>query len=95
VIPEIDFTQHVQDDGTTVSTVERVVKDVQAPAFHKPTDEQFFSREDPTKPDIAFLKNHFYREGRLTDDQGELRFYKDGVEVSKQQRFQAGLLLSC
>ena len=34
-----------------------------------PTDAQFFSREDPTKPDIAFLKNHFYREGRLTEDQ--------------------------
>ena len=70
-IPEIDFTQHVQDDGTTVSTIERVVKDVQAPAFSKPTDEQFFSAQDPTKPDIAFLKNHFYREGRLTEEQGE------------------------
>jgi serine/threonine-protein phosphatase 2B catalytic subunit len=34
-----------------------------------PTDAQFFSREDPTKPDVAFLKNHFYREGRLTEDQ--------------------------
>lgn len=34
-----------------------------------PTDEQFFSREDPSKPDIAFLKNHFYREGRLREDQ--------------------------
>jgi serine/threonine-protein phosphatase 2B catalytic subunit len=34
-----------------------------------PTDEQFFSREDPTKPDVAFLKNHFYREGRLTEEQ--------------------------
>ena len=34
-----------------------------------PTDAQFFSAEDPTKPDIAFLKNHFYREGRLTEEQ--------------------------
>lgn len=33
-----------------------------------PTDEQFFSREDPTKPDIAFLKNHFYREGRVSEE---------------------------
>lgn len=24
---------------------------------------------DRTKPDIAFLKNHFYREGRLTEEQ--------------------------
>jgi serine/threonine-protein phosphatase 2B catalytic subunit len=34
-----------------------------------PTDAQFFSRQDPTKPDVAFLKNHFYREGRVTEDQ--------------------------
>jgi serine/threonine-protein phosphatase 2B catalytic subunit len=34
-----------------------------------PTDEQFFSSADPTKPDIAFLKNHFYREGRLKEEQ--------------------------
>lgn len=42
---------------------------VQAPAMMIPTDAQFFSRQDPTKPDVAFLKNHFYREGRLSEDQ--------------------------
>ncbi|KAJ8587253.1 serine/threonine protein phosphatase 2B [Rhizopogon salebrosus TDB-379] len=67
--PDIDFTQHVLEDGNTISTQERVVKDVQAPAMSVPTDAQFFSRQDPTKPDIAFLKNHFYREGRVTEDQ--------------------------
>lgn len=68
-IPTIDFTIHTNDDGTTVSTQERIIKEVQAPAFFKPTDEQFYSDETRTKPDIAFLKNHFYREGRLTDEQ--------------------------
>jgi hypothetical protein len=34
---------HQQEDGSTVSTRERVIKDVQAPATHPPTDEQFFS----------------------------------------------------
>jgi len=29
-IPEIDFTQHKLDDGSVVSTQERVVKDVRA-----------------------------------------------------------------
>ncbi|WFD15593.1 protein-serine/threonine phosphatase [Malassezia arunalokei] len=57
------------DDGEQVSTQERVIKDVQAPAFHPPTPEQFWSKKDPTKPDVQFLKNHFYREGRLTHDQ--------------------------
>ncbi|KAH0177821.1 Metallo-dependent phosphatase, partial [Aureobasidium melanogenum] len=42
---------------------------VQAPAFHPPTDEQFFSPTDPNKPNLQFLKQHFYREGRLTEDQ--------------------------
>ncbi|KAH9835458.1 serine/threonine protein phosphatase 2B [Rhodofomes roseus] len=68
-IPEIDFTQHQLDNGFTISTQERVVKEVQAPAMAIPTDEQFFSGEDPTKPDIAFLKNHFYREGRVSEEQ--------------------------
>lgn len=37
--------------------------------MYVPTDEQFWSKQDPSKPDIAFLKNHFYREGRLTEEQ--------------------------
>jgi len=68
-VPDIDFTLHTLEDGSVVSTQERAVKDVQAPAMTLPTDAQFFSRADPTKPDIAFLKNHFYREGRITEEQ--------------------------
>ncbi|KAH0606235.1 uncharacterized protein H6S33_003896 [Morchella sextelata] len=68
-IPEIDFTLHTMEDGTQVSTLERVCKDVQAPAFHKPRDDQFYDPNDPTKPNLAFLKQHFYREGRLTEEQ--------------------------
>lgn len=83
-VPEIDFTVHTQDDGSTVSTQERVVKDVQAPAFKKPTDEEFFSQVDPTKPDVAFLKNHFYREGRLTEEQA-LFILNTAAEVLKAE----------
>ncbi|CDR88210.1 calcineurin catalytic subunit [Sporisorium scitamineum] len=82
--PEIDFTVHTTDDGTQVSTQERVIKDVQAPAFQKPTDEQFFSAKDPSKPDIAFLKNHFYREGRLTDDQARFILTR-ATEILRQE----------
>lgn len=42
---------------------------VQAPAMSLPTDDQFYLESDRSKPDIAFLKNHLYREGRLTEDQ--------------------------
>ncbi|KZV99240.1 Metallo-dependent phosphatase [Exidia glandulosa HHB12029] len=68
-VPDTDFTVHQLENGETVSTQERVIKEVQAPALRVPTDEQFFSDVDPTKPDVVFLKNHFYREGRLTEEQ--------------------------
>ncbi|CAK5278094.1 unnamed protein product [Mycena citricolor] len=83
-IPTIDFTQHVLEDGTTVNTQERVIKDVQAPAMTIPTPEQFFSKSDPTKPDIAFLKNHFYREGRLSEDQA-LYIIEQATELLKEE----------
>ena len=68
-VTDIDFSVYTMEDGERVSTRERVIKEVQAPATHRPTPEQFWSTRDPSKPDIQFLKNHFYREGRLTEDQ--------------------------
>ncbi|WVQ81801.1 serine/threonine-protein phosphatase 2B catalytic subunit A1 [Cryptococcus sp. DSM 104549] len=84
VIPEIDFTQHQLENGDVVSTTERVVKDVQAPAMYLPSDEQFWSKTDKTKPDIAFLKNHFYREGRLTEEQA-LYILEKGGELLRNE----------
>ncbi|KAF1813915.1 Metallo-dependent phosphatase [Eremomyces bilateralis CBS 781.70] len=82
--PEIDFTLHTMEDGEQVSTLERVCKDVQAPAFHPPTPEQFFSPDDPEKPNIQFLKQHFYREGRLTEEQA-LWIINKGTEILEQE----------
>ncbi|RSH79821.1 3',5'-cyclic-nucleotide phosphodiesterase (PDEase) (3':5'-CNP) [Apiotrichum porosum] len=79
-IPTIDFTQHTLENGEIVSTTERVVKDVQAPAMYLPSDDQFWSKQDRSKPDIAFLKNHFYREGRLTEEQA-LYILEKGGEI--------------
>lgn len=44
--------------------------EVQSPATTIPTDEEFFDQDAPPgvkRPDINFLKNHFYREGRLSE----------------------------
>jgi len=41
---------------------------VSAPATNIPTNDQFFSKTDKTKPDVGFLKNHFFREGRLKEE---------------------------
>ncbi|KAL2114582.1 hypothetical protein VUR80DRAFT_4565 [Thermomyces stellatus] len=83
-VPEIDFTIHTMEDGTQVSTLERVCKDVQAPAMTKPTDEQFFEDESRTKPNINFLKQHFYREGRLTEEQA-LWILQRGTEILREE----------
>ncbi|KAF8156848.1 Metallo-dependent phosphatase-like protein [Crassisporium funariophilum] len=85
-IPTIDFTQHTLEDGNVISTQERVVKDVQAPAMFKPTPEQFFNKQgqDRSKPDIAFLKNHFYREGRLDEDQA-LWILEKATEILRKE----------
>ncbi|KAF9981082.1 3',5'-cyclic-nucleotide phosphodiesterase (PDEase) (3':5'-CNP) [Modicella reniformis] len=72
------------EDGTTASTVERYNKDVQAPAVAVPTDEAFYSKEYPDRPDIAFLKNHFYREGRITDEQAIFILHK-GTELLRKE----------
>lgn len=67
--PEIDFTIVNQEDGSQVSTLERVCKDVQAPAMQPPTEDQFWSPHDRSKPNLQFLKQHLYREGRVTHEQ--------------------------
>lgn len=83
-VPEIDFTLHNMEDGTQVSTLERVIKEVQAPALNTPPDELFWSPEDPSKPNLQFLKQHFYREGRLSAEQA-LWIIKKGTEVLRSE----------
>ncbi|KAJ7718693.1 serine/threonine-protein phosphatase 2B catalytic subunit A1 [Mycena maculata] len=83
-VPEIDYTQHTLEDGTCISTQERVIKDVQAPSASIPTASQFFSSTDQSKPDIAFLKNHFYREGRLSEEQA-LFILAKGTEMLRRE----------
>ncbi|KAI9850310.1 MAG: 3',5'-cyclic-nucleotide phosphodiesterase (PDEase) (3':5'-CNP) [Thelocarpon superellum] len=83
-VPEIDFTLHTMEDGTQVTTNERVCKDVQAPAFNPPSQQQFFSPHDPTKPNLQYLKQHFYREGRLTEQQA-LWIIETGTEVLRSE----------
>jgi serine/threonine-protein phosphatase 2B catalytic subunit len=58
--------------------------DVQAPAMQTPTDEQFYSPQDPSKPNLAFLKQHFCREGRLTEDQA-LFIINEGAKLLRAE----------
>ncbi|KAI9361419.1 calcineurin [Pilaira anomala] len=82
VTPKIDLTLFTTGDGTVVSTQERIIKEVPAPAVHLPTEEQFWSKERPGFPDINFLKDHFYREGRLSETQA-LYILQRGRDILK------------
>ncbi|KAI9094893.1 Metallo-dependent phosphatase-like protein [Phlyctochytrium arcticum] len=84
VLPTIDLTVHVMENGDQVSTVERIIKDIPAPAVHKPTPEEFWSTKDKSKPSADFLRNHFIREGRLTEEQA-LYIINKGTEILKKE----------
>ncbi len=58
--------------------------DVPAPESKPPTDEQFYSKQRPELPDLAFLKNHLYREGVLTEKQA-LSIVNQATEVLRKE----------
>ncbi|KAI9491046.1 Metallo-dependent phosphatase-like protein [Zychaea mexicana] len=82
--PHIDFSTLTLEDGTTVTTRERVVREVTAPAVGVPSQENFWSSERPGYPDLQFLKEHFYREGRLSEEQA-IYIINKGTEILKQE----------
>ncbi|KAF5381810.1 hypothetical protein D9615_005581 [Tricholomella constricta] len=53
------------------SVNDRPIKSVPQPAANKPTDAEFFKANDrgERKPNPFYLKEHFFREGRLTEQQ--------------------------
>jgi len=58
--------------------------DVVAPAVCRPTDEQFWSKKVPGKPDLEFLKNHFAHEGRLSEEHA-LWIINKATEILKKE----------
>jgi serine/threonine-protein phosphatase 2B catalytic subunit len=58
--------------------------EVQAPAMQPPSAEQFWSPHDPSKPNLQFLKQHFYREGRLTEEQA-IWIIQAGTEILRSE----------
>lgn len=68
-LPKQDFTVFKTTEGDEISTVDRAITSIPAPASKIPTDEELFDPKDRTKPNLAFLKDHLFREGRLSDEQ--------------------------
>lgn len=75
-----DHTLYKSSDGVELSTVERVVKDVEYPASRPPSDEELFEDASRGLVNIPFLTEFLRREGRLKHDQ-IMRIIEAGTDV--------------
>ncbi|KAF8218128.1 Metallo-dependent phosphatase-like protein [Mycena galopus ATCC 62051] len=57
-------------DSLSTSTRDRPIKSVPQPATHRLSDAEFFALDDfgASKPNVRILRDHFFREGRLTEE---------------------------
>lgn len=75
---ERDYSIYITEEGETISTKERAVKTVTPPATFTPTDQQVFLPNG--LPNCDFLKDHFFHEGRLREDQA-IRIIRDATDL--------------
>lgn len=73
-----DLTLHVTEEGQTINTCERAVASVEPPALFQPSDDEVFLPNG--KPNCEFLKEHFFKEGRLRHHQA-LRILQMAGEI--------------
>ncbi|KAJ2391678.1 3',5'-cyclic-nucleotide phosphodiesterase (PDEase) (3':5'-CNP) [Coemansia sp. RSA 2603] len=66
-IPKVGFSVHTSEDGLQMNTVDRVVSDVAEPTTLIPSHSEVFEDDDETRPQCSFLREHFFREGRLRE----------------------------
>ncbi|KAI8803269.1 Metallo-dependent phosphatase-like protein [Cladochytrium replicatum] len=81
---KVDLTKYKLESGEEVSTRERITKDIPSPAVNRPTNAEIWSKKDPSKPDLEFLKSHFLQEGRLTEEQA-LKIITTGTDILKKE----------
>ncbi|KAH8926775.1 Metallo-dependent phosphatase [Atractiella rhizophila] len=65
-------------------TIERQLPEVEHPPRLPSTDAELWSTEDPSKPDISYLREHLRREGRLQESQA-LKIIRDAEEVLRKE----------
>lgn len=76
--PTGDLSVYVTEDGDRLNTKERAVKTVEPPATFSPSDSQVFLPNG--LPNCEFLKDHFFKEGRLTVEQAS-RIIRDATDL--------------
>ncbi|KAJ7820762.1 Metallo-dependent phosphatase [Mycena olivaceomarginata] len=57
-------------ESVSTNTRDRPIKSVPQPATHRLSDAEFFATDEfgASKPNVRILRDHFFREGRLTED---------------------------
>lgn len=73
-----DRTRYTTDEGEIISTVDRAVSSVTPPASFKPSNDQVFLRNG--LPNCEFIKDHFFHEGRLQEDQA-IKIVKQATQL--------------
>ncbi|KAJ2835014.1 3',5'-cyclic-nucleotide phosphodiesterase (PDEase) (3':5'-CNP) [Coemansia furcata] len=67
IIPRVGFTVHNSDDDAPPQTTGRAVPSVPPPTTEIPEHSVVFEDGNEAKPQCAFLRDHFFREGRLRE----------------------------
>ncbi|KAJ1943451.1 3',5'-cyclic-nucleotide phosphodiesterase (PDEase) (3':5'-CNP), partial [Linderina macrospora] len=83
-IPRVGFTVQTTDEGQQVSTTDRVMPDVTPPATAIPEHSDVFENGDQSKPNCDFLKDHFFREGRLRESDA-LAILEEATSILKAE----------
>lgn len=73
-----NYLEYKMEDGEVLSTTDRPVLLVTAPATFKPKDSQVFLPNG--LPNHEFLKQHFFQEGRLQEHQA-IRILRDATDL--------------
>ena len=71
------------EDGTVLSTIDRVIRNVPPITNYIPTDEEVFDSKTGL-PNHAFLREHFQHEGRLTEEQALLIIKRATEQLSSE-----------
>jgi serine/threonine-protein phosphatase 2B catalytic subunit len=58
--------------------------DVPGPATNIPSNDEFFFKGNMEKPDLDFIKKHFYREGRISEEQA-LAIISKGSDILRKE----------
>lgn len=73
-----DLSIYITEEGDKIYTKERVVKTIDSPATFTPSDDQVFLPSG--LPNCDFLKDHFFKEGRLKEEQA-IRILNDATDL--------------